>query len=170
MEKYFDRFRGKSEIETLINLYWIMTDEIYLMQMHGTTKFARRDWAVQNSMNNKKIKEFQNTMRSVLETVADHLRQSRLLDEIEPPSDADLSSISKKAIDLFKVAYRHNRFIQNERGMYENEHGQTFRHSAKSYCTDMNTYPCVIAAQVFEIHDVSSMYSRRMIALSVPAD
>lgn len=162
IEKYFDRFMGNNELETLVNIYWAMVGE---SEPHG---HAHKEWAIKNSMNNKKLKEFLNTLRPVMEAVADHLNKPELLDEVDPPRPEEQMEVNRATIDLFIQSYSKNLFTLSGRRQYTDERGNTYGHTAKHYCLDRTLAPVVIAAQVMEIQDDPLKPPRRVIGLSVP--
>jgi len=168
IERYFSRFMGSNELETLIILYWTMIDEVYELDSRGGRQ-SYKDWAMENSMNNKKLKEFRNTLDPVMQAVARHLSEDQLLDDVEGPDATEIADITWAALDLFKQAYSKNVFILYGRGRrYIDDRCNIYTHSAKSYCTDHSMTEQVIAAQVMEIQDDPFMPTRRMIGLSVP--
>lgn len=125
---------------------------------------------MENSMNNKKLKEFRNTLDPVMQSVARHLSEDHLLDDVEGPDVTELAEIARATLELFKQAYSKNVFIlYGGRGRrYIDSRHNVYTHSAKSYCTDHSMPEQVIAAQVMEIQDNPVMPTRRMIGLSVP--
>ena len=173
IESYFERFFGATELHTLINLYWMMTDEVYLIeeyhrsQRHAPSNYLK-EWAVKNSMNNKKLKEFRNTFRSVLESVATHCHCPSLLDDMEPPSPGELLSLGDKSMDFFIKAYSHNTFTITEGNYYLDEHGNRYRHTRKTYCRRSEYGQTIVAAQVIEIKETPESTPRRMVGLSIP--
>lgn len=173
IDTYFDRFRGQNELETLINLYWTMTDEIYEMtrqhkERRLPTHSVAKDWAVQNSMNNKKLKEFTNTMRPVLESVAMHLGMPQILDDMEPPSPMEMSDVMRQTLDMFRCAYSRNRFTFIGKGSYVDKHNNIYKHTSTAYSLQPAGQDMVIAAQVMEMQDKPGAPPRRMIGLSLP--
>jgi HrpA-like RNA helicase len=173
IESYFERFFGATELHTLVNLYWTMADEVYLIeeyhrsQRHAPSNYLK-EWAVKNSMNNKKLKEFRNTFRSVLESVASHCHHPSLLDDMEPPSPGELLSLGDKAMGFFIKAYSHNVFTQVDRDVYVDEHGNKYKHTRKTYCRRYEPPATIVAAQVIEIKETPESIPRRMIGLSIP--
>jgi len=178
IERYFSRFMGSNELETLVILYWTMVDEVYELetrtqsqsQSRGARGLAYKDWAVENSMNNKKLKEFRNTLDPVMQAVARHLSEDQLLDEVEGPDVTELAEIARATLELFKQAYSKNVFVlYGDRGKrYIDSRNNMYMHATKSYCNDHSMAGQVIAAQVMEIQDDPSKPPRRMIGLSVP--
>lgn len=180
IEKYFKRFMGSNELETLINVYWTMTDEVYLMteQQHRLHRVQDahvdpwKEWAKDNSMNNKKLREFRNTMRPVLQAVATKLRRPELLEDIAPPAPEEEQVVSNAAIDLFKQAYVQNIFTLTSGKNYQSslayDH-KYYTHGTKTYCTGRSTEyaDTVIAAQIMEIQDARGG-TRNIIGLTVP--
>jgi hypothetical protein len=181
IEKYFDRFMGSNELETLVNMYWVMVDEVYDIEefyARSSQRDARRpggaykEWAARNSMNNKKLNEFRNTLRPVMATVSDHLHKRELLDEVVPPAPEEQAEVTRATIDLFKEAYSKNVFTAtgDRRRQYTDERGNVYHHASKAYCLDQSLGQCVIAAQVIEIQDDPFRPPRRVIGLTVPID
>jgi HrpA-like RNA helicase len=171
IERYFSRFMGSNELETLVILYWTMVDEVYELETYSKAgNRSYKDWAMENSMNNKKLKEFRNTLDPVMQSVARHLSEDQLLDDVEGPDVTELAGIARATLEFFKQAYSKNVFIlYGGRGKrYTDSRHNIYMHSTKSYCTDHSMAEQVIAAQVMEIQDNPFMPTRRMIGLSVP--
>lgn len=170
IDKYFDRFMGNNELETLINLYWIMTDELYIMRSHsknGQGHGHLRDWAVENSMNNKKLKEFRNTMKQVLSSVAVHLDAPQIQDDMMPPAPEEMSYVISETLDLFRLAYARNQFTYVGKGKYLDQYGNEYRHSSTTYSHRPAGQVTLVAAQVMELQNRQDCPPRRIIGLSL---
>lgn len=174
IEKYFDRFMGKTELDTLLNTYWTMVSEIQTDSIDGAEGIDRyapyKRWAVNNSINNKKLREFVNTLGPVMDAVADHLNKPELLDDVYPPTPEEQLEVNDAVLDLFKQAYAKNVFRLTGRRQYTDERGITYSHAAKHYCLEHTLDSAVIAAQIMEIQDDPSRPTRRVIGLSVPVE
>ena len=90
VEKYHEKFRGDTDIHTFINIYWdLMTGTDVARQHDRATgnKFTHyvKEWSVNNSMNNKKVKEFMTIFRDVESIITSKLR-SQDLRAASPPS------------------------------------------------------------------------------------
>lgn len=168
IEKYFSRFMGKTEIHTLINLYWTMSDEIFLLKSVARDFQAAKTWAIENSMNNKKIKEFHNIMKPIMISVSKYVRDRDLLDSLEPPEN--MEEISQKVISLFTKAYHTNTFTLEHGNVYIDKKHQRYRHATRTYCSGNSVPTQIIAAQVMEIQDDISGSIRRVVGLSVPIE
>jgi hypothetical protein len=180
IEKYFQRFMGSNEIETLVKMYWIMLDEVYDIEDHEPSiRYPYKEWAVRNSMNNKKLSEFRNTYRSVMGAVANHLNKPQFLDDVAAPEPTEISGLMSVTLEMFKHAYSRNTFTLSTRSsnrrtyVRDGTHNgppQTFNLTAQHYCLPATSAPPdkVIAAQVMEIQSDPSGPVRRIIGLTVP--
>lgn len=74
IEDYHEKFRGKTDIHTFVNIFWQMQTDINVVKSydqstkHNFTNYIR-EWSVNNSMNNKKIKEYLGVMRDIASIV-----------------------------------------------------------------------------------------------------
>lgn len=172
IEKHFSRFMGATGIETLINLYWTMGDEVYDIQQYQRCGYLKAilSWSQENSMNNRKLKEIHNCLRAVMRSVAEYLDEDDILDEVESPSKTEMPVITAQTITLFKQAYRGNTFIQDKGDTYHpvGQEINQYRHKPGDYNTCKLHYPAVIAAQVMEIQGVYG--TSKIIGLTVPVD
>jgi HrpA-like RNA helicase len=70
IEQYHEKFRGATDIHTFVNIFWEMMASINVARKydrgtrHNFTNYIK-EWTLNNSMNNKKIKEFLNVMREI---------------------------------------------------------------------------------------------------------
>lgn len=176
IEKYFKRFMGSNELETLINVYWTMTDEVYLIKeqrqrlYHETHTDPWKQWAQDNSMNNKKLREIRNTMGPVLQAVATKLRRPELLEDIAPPSAQEEQEVYDAALSLFKKAYIKNTFHKMDGKKYKSDlvhDRKSYTHGTKTYCNSSDYPNQVIAAQIMEIQTAGGV-TRNIIGLTVP--
>uniref|UniRef100_A0A6C0J515 Helicase n=1 Tax=viral metagenome TaxID=1070528 RepID=A0A6C0J515_9ZZZZ len=162
IETYFGRFRGPTEIHTLIQLFWDMNEEIYEEQysLEQNIPFilAAKTWAVKNSMNFKKIKEFYKIYTSVRYTVSLYIDRPSIADEIEGPDPSDIMTIQRNTIELFREAYAENTFIQFSGNNYIKKcdakciNPIIYKIVTNNNYSLMREYPAsVIAAQVIEI-------------------
>ena len=62
-EQYFDKYKGKTEIDTFLNIFNDMIEEI------GYFGADIKDYCVKNSLNNKKMREMINIVRQSINTV-----------------------------------------------------------------------------------------------------
>lgn len=87
IEEYHEKFRGQTDIHTFVNLFWEMMSEIDIARKYDRStrnKFSNyiRDWARDNSMNNKKINEYLTVMRDIESIV-----ESKINDDTEIRAD-----------------------------------------------------------------------------------
>lgn len=85
IEEYHQKFRGATDVHTLINIFWEMMTDINVAKQHDNAtnyKFTHyvREWAINNSMNNKKLKEFLIVMRDIESTVESKIKELTLRD------------------------------------------------------------------------------------------
>lgn len=78
IEKYHEKFRGQTDIHTFVNIFWELMTNINVAKKYdraSRNNFMNyvKEWSVNNSMNNKKIKEFLNVMRDIESTVESKL-------------------------------------------------------------------------------------------------
>ena len=110
-DKYHERFRGVTDIHTLINIFWSMIIDIDVAQQYdkrSRRKFPNyvKEWSVENSMNNKKLKEFYTVFRD-----AESIIESKLQDNVPLHNDrpyGGYDDLSNYAAELFSIAYRAN--------------------------------------------------------------
>lgn len=70
IEKYHEKFRGRTDIHTLINIFWGIMTDIDVAKRYDRSSNHRftdyvREWAQNNSMNNKKLREYLQIMRDI---------------------------------------------------------------------------------------------------------
>jgi HrpA-like RNA helicase len=70
IEKYHEKFRGQTDIHTMVNIFWEMMTSIDVAKRYDRSTQHRftdyvREWARDNSMNNKKIREYLQVMRDI---------------------------------------------------------------------------------------------------------
>ena len=130
IEKYHAKFRGATDIHTLVNLFWEMMIEINVVKTYTQSSKAKftnyvKDWAQNNSMNNKKIQEYMMVMKDVESTVQSLLDgsvdQTTLKKEIPTSGKSSIYSLGKNLPDgglndigsivatIFSKAYATNR-------------------------------------------------------------
>lgn len=174
MEKYFKRFKGNTEIETLVNLFWIMNNEVYELQCHTNKPFITcvKFWCNDNSMNFKKIKEFYNIYHKVLRSISTYLKDNSLMDDLESPNDTDMHIIHSNILSLFRLSYADNEFTQMTGNKYMRStdkciSSRNIYKSSSVYSTAHGFFPKIIAAQIVEIQCHYGI--NRMISLFVPS-
>ena len=143
IEKYHEKFRGETDIHTFVNIFWHLMTETDVARQHDRStgrKFTHyvKEWAVNNSMNNKKIKEFMTVFRDVEAMITSKLRDQNLR-EASPPSgyteflprgllgqdgysmgrnlpDGGFSYLGNDIAPIFARAYIANHFHKDDRG------------------------------------------------------
>jgi hypothetical protein len=166
--QYHERFRGKTDIHTLVNIYWSLMLET--AHMRGSFMHSVLDWSKENKMNNKKLKEFLSSYQSVESSVERTLKIK--IDKSEY-ADAGLLELGDLVADVFSKAYQHNKFTKRGHGVSYVEVGsQTLYYvnrNASFNTIDMrgDTAPReIVAANTVEI--VTQEGVRNLFSLFVP--
>jgi HrpA-like RNA helicase len=81
IDRYHEKFRGQTDIHTFINIFWEMMASINVAKKYdqgsrNTFTNYVKEWSVNNSMNNKKIKEYLNVMRDIESVVESKLNDN----------------------------------------------------------------------------------------------
>lgn len=92
IEKYHEKFRGQTDIHTFVNIFWEMMSDIDVARKYDRSTRNHfnnyvKEWTGENSMNNKKIKEYLNVMRDIESMV-----ESKINDNIGLRTDLPNSS------------------------------------------------------------------------------
>ena len=146
IEKYHEHFRGQTDIHTLVNIFWQMMIDIDVARRYDTatshpiTNYIR-EWSINNSMNNKKLREFFVVMRDVESLMESSIRQELNLRTVSPTTgytevlprgrfgeygyslgrdlpDGGFDHLGNLAAEVFKLAYANNTFtlIRDDKG------------------------------------------------------
>lgn len=139
IDKYHERFRGPTDIHTFVNIFWSMMSDIDVARRHDQhTRYNFmnyiREWSRNNSMNNKKIKEFLAVMRDVESIIESKRNEEVSLRESLPKSgqaetlprgesgqygfsigrdlpDGGYTILGNAIVPIFARAYQVNQFI-----------------------------------------------------------
>ena len=85
VSEYHDKFKGATDVHTFINIFWDMMTDINVAKQHDKAtnhKFTHyvKEWSVNNSMNNKKLKEFLTVMRDIESIIESKIKELTLRD------------------------------------------------------------------------------------------
>ena len=139
IDKYHEKFRGETDIHTFVNIFWSMMSDVDVARRYDQStryNFVNyiRDWSRDNSMNNKKIKEFMTVMRDVESIIESKMNAEPSLREAFPRSgqaenlprgetgrygfsigrnlpDGGYNTLGNVVAPIFAQAYQANRFI-----------------------------------------------------------
>lgn len=94
VERYHEKFRGATDIHTLVNIFWEMMSDIdvarkYDQATQGKISHYVKEWTTNNSMNNKKIKEFMLIMRDVESLIESKIKENTPLRSELPQNSID---------------------------------------------------------------------------------
>jgi len=176
IESYHQRFRGPTDMHTLINIAWTMFEEIDISIRRSRRKFPYfrwlKFWASDNSMNNKKLYEFVSAVETVEEALFEDYKIKQIDREIFP-TKSQMATITNKSINIFTQTYRFNTFELDEStahaatSMYKHQHTGQYHKINKftSFNSMEGTPQTIVAAQTIEI--VKSGYTAHYIGLFV---
>ena len=108
---YHEKYRGETDIHTLVKLYWAVLDDIAVArEFTGLQKFSDclKACCIENSLNKKKLREAFVIMRDMAERLQLPTSVEYALDTVP-----DLHEISAYATELFKQSYKTNRLIKD---------------------------------------------------------
>lgn len=185
IDKYHEKFRGPTDIHTFVNIFWSMMSDIdvarrYDQQTRHNFMNYIRDWARDNSMNNKKIKEFLAVMRDVESIIESKMNEEVSLRESLPKSgqaetlprgasgqngfsigrdlpDGGYVTLGNAVVPIFSRAYQVNLFIldPDRRGnpLYLDQRtGIKYKiNQNSSFNSITDDPPAIIAAQTVEV-------------------
>lgn len=123
IEKYHEKFRGKTDIHTLVNIFWEMIEFIrvvktYDRSVRGDFTNYVRNFAVDNQMNNKKLREMLTVLRNVEEAALNLLKEPRTIDLSSVFPDGGYENLGNRTAQVFAQAYQNNLFVRtiNQKG------------------------------------------------------
>lgn len=111
-QDYHEKYRGETDIHTLVKLYWSILDDIAVArEFTGLQKFndCLKACSIENSLNNKKLKEAFVVMRDMAERLQFPASIEYTLDTIP-----DVHEHSVYAVELFKQAYKLNHLVKDD--------------------------------------------------------
>lgn len=179
IEQYHEKFRGETDIHTLVNVFWEMMTLINvahkydLSTSHVFTNYVK-EWCVDNSMNHKKIQEYLRILRDVESIIESKLNDETDLKE-DLPNQGKVQTIPRGyyggegfslgrdlpeggydvlgnvTAGVFAQAYQMNRFVKEKNGYVDRKTGISYKISKYSSFNSSENPLEIIAAQTIEM-------------------
>ncbi len=141
IEKYHEKFRGETDIHTLVNIFWEMMEFVrvtksYDRSVRGGFYDYIKNFAVDNSMNNKKLREMLIVLRDVEEAALNALETSSQIDLQMVIPDGGYENLGDQTAEIFGKAYFSNvltrGFDRKGQIVYLNKAGTAYRIGGRS--------------------------------------
>jgi len=138
-DKYHEKFRGPTDIHTLVNIFWSLIDFTRLARSYDWRTRNRmydyvKNFAEENQMNNRKLHELMVVLRDVENIILDILNVSIDFGQLHP--DGAYLQLGNQAARVFAKAYVSNLLIRDtdRKGkiIYVNKDGIPYRISGRS--------------------------------------
>jgi len=117
IEKYHEKFRGLTDIHTLVNIFWEMMEFIrvaksYDRSVRGDFFNYVKNFAIDNQMNNKKLREMLTVLRDVEESTLNLLEEGSNIDLHSVIPDGGYENLGNRTAEIFGRAYVNNTFVR----------------------------------------------------------
>jgi len=138
-DKYHEKFRGPTDIHTLVNIFWSLIDFTRLARSYDWRTRNRmydyvKNFAEENQMNNRKLHELMVVLRDVENIILDILNVSIDFGQLHP--DGAYLQLGNQAARVFAKAYVSNLLIRDtdRKGkiIYVNKDGIPYRITGRS--------------------------------------
>lgn len=117
IEKYHDVFRGETDIHTLVNIFWGMMDFIrvarsYDRSVRGNFYDYVKNFSIDKSMNNKKLREMLIVLRDIEQTVTELVKSPSPIDLTTVYPEGGYEALGNLSARLFAKAYFGNTLVR----------------------------------------------------------